>query len=120
MLKQTSKNGGKCTLIGGALNNRELPKKALIRESKEEAGIKLFSDDLQLVHTLFKQKADDLRIVMYFKATKWEGRIQSREPKKFKKVSWLPLAKLPKNTSPTVRHVLKQYQMGVPYSEFNG
>ena len=57
---------------------------------------------------------------MYFKASKWEGQIESREPKKFKKVKWLPLAQLPKNTSPTVAHVIKQYQMGNPYSEFKG
>ena len=116
MLKQTSQNGGKYTLIGGALEAKEFPKEALIRESMEEAGIQVYADDLRLVHTLFKQKHDDLRIVMYFKASRWEGQIISREPEKFTRVSWKSLQELPKSTSPTVRHVLEQYRLNQPYS----
>ena len=117
LLKQTSQNGGKYTLIGGAMEAREMPKRALIRESNEESGIILKEKDLKLVHTLFKQKASDLRIVMYFKATVWQGDIESREPNKFKRVSWMPMHDLPKNLSPTVKHVLKQYRKGRQYSE---
>ncbi|MEO1518887.1 MAG: NUDIX domain-containing protein [Bacteroidota bacterium] len=118
MLKQTSQNGGKHTLIGGALEARELPKEALVRESREESGLILDADDLELVHTLFKQKEDDLRIVLYFKASRWRGQIESREPEKFKRVSWLPINDLPPNTSPTVRHVLEQYKEKNAYSAF--
>lgn len=116
MLKQTSQNGGKYTLVGGALDDKELPKEALIRESEEEAGIKLFKSDLVLVHTLFKQKGNNLRIVLYFKASKYDGELESREPEKFKKVAWLPLDDLPKNVSPTVMHILKKYKNGKTYS----
>ncbi|MEM9918984.1 MAG: NUDIX domain-containing protein [Bacteroidota bacterium] len=118
MLKQTSMNGGKYTLIGGTLEDGELPKETLIRESKEESGITLIEEDLQLVHTLFKRKENELRIVMYFKASRWKGQIESREPDKFKRVSWLPLDDLPKNTSPTVKHVLAEYGNGESYSVY--
>ena len=116
MLQQTDNNGGKFTLIGGVVETREFPLEALIRETKEEAGITLFKENLQLAHTLFKQKQNSLRIVMYFKATTWAGKIMSMEPKKFKHVSWHSLDRLPKETSPTVRHVMKQYLRNNLYS----
>ena len=116
MLQQTDLNGGKFTLIGGAVDALEFPLEALIRETKEEAGITLFKENLKLVHTLFKQKENSLRIVMYFKATTWAGKIMSMEPKKFQNVSWHSLDNLPKETSPTVRHVMKEYLKNSLYS----
>ena len=41
LLKQTSRNGGKYTLVGGNVEKYELVKPALVRESMEEAGIEL-------------------------------------------------------------------------------
>lgn len=118
MLKQTSQNGGKYTLIGGRMEHRELPQQALIREAREEAGLSLREEDLELVHTLFKQKGDELRIVLYFKATKWEGEITAKEREKFTRVSWLPMSNLPRQTSPTVRHVLEHFKNSSTYSTY--
>lgn len=117
MLKQTTQNGGKYTLVGGNVEAGEFPLGALIRESKEEAGITLKPKDLQLVHTLFKRKDKDVRIVMYFKALQWQGTIRALEKNKFKTTAWFPLKKLPKNTSTTVKYVLKQYLNKITYSE---
>lgn len=119
LLKQTNKNGGKFTLVGGSVEKYELVKPALVRESMEEAGIELKAKHLKLVHTLLKKKDEHhTRIVLYFKALAWGGHVESREPKKFKKTVWHPLDNLPENMSPTVRHFLKQYKIGNPYSEF--
>lgn len=118
MLKQTNRNGGKYTLVGGNVEDREFAVKALKRESLEEAGIILNSDDLALVHTLHKKRGENHRVVLYFKASKWSGVLESKEPKKFKKVSWFPLDQLPNNLSPTVKHVLKQYKKGRAFSQY--
>lgn len=120
MLRQTSKNGGKHALIGGTVDVGEFPIDALIREAAEEAGLLLEKHQLKLVHTLYKQMRTSSRIVMYFKARRWKGEISSREPKKFKKVLWVPFSELPVNTSPTVKHVLGQFKLGITYSEFVG
>lgn len=119
LLKQTNRNGGKYTLVGGNVEKYELVKPALVRESMEEAGIELKAKNLRLVHTLLKKKnVSETRIVLYFKALKWGGQVESREPKKFKETVWFPLDDLPKNMSPTVKHFLEQYRIGNPYSEF--
>lgn len=118
LLQQTKENGGNYTLIGGTVEEKEHAKKTLIRESREEAGIILKQENLKLAHVLHKHKNTGHRIVLYFKANKWEGNIQSLEPHKFVKTRWFPLNDLPKDLSPTVAHVLKEYRHGRIYSEF--
>ncbi len=117
LLKQTVQNGGKYTLIGGTVERGERALEAIIRECSEESGIRVFKTDLTLVHTLHKIKDGAHRIVLYFKASRWTGVLESREPKKFKKLTWEPIDELPKNISPSLKQVLLQYRAGIPYSE---
>jgi 8-oxo-dGTP pyrophosphatase MutT (NUDIX family) len=118
LLKQTSENGGKYTLVGGTIENEEFAKSSLIRESREEAGITLKPDNLQLVHILHKKKGKNSRVVLYFKSKNWKGEPSALERHKFKKVEWFSLDELPKNMSPTVRHVFERYKEGETYSEY--
>jgi ADP-ribose pyrophosphatase YjhB (NUDIX family) len=119
LLRQKKSLGGNYTLVGGNIEATEYALEALIRESEEEAGIKLQPEDLQLVHVLHKRtKNKGHRITLYFKATKWNGEIKTGEPNKFKDVVWFSLDNLPANLSETVRHVLQEYRDGVMYSEF--
>ncbi len=118
LMKQTTDNGGKYTLVGGTVEDDEYAKTSLIRESKEEADIVLEPNKLKLVHTLHKKKGENTRVVLYFKSKNWEGEPYALERKKFKKVEWFPLDKLPVNMSPTVKHVFKKYKEGKVYSEY--
>ncbi len=118
LMKQTSNNGGKYTLVGGTIENNEFAKTSLIRESMEEAGIKLKPENLKLVHMLHKKKGDNSRVVLYFKSTDWKGKPSALERHKFKKVEWFDLDELPASMSPTVRHVFEHYKAGEMYSEF--
>ncbi len=120
LLKQTTNNGGKYTMVGGFVERKEFAKAGLIRESLEETGIDLREKNLELVHCVHKKRSKDSRIILYFKASKWKGEAISREPHKFKKVGWFPIDNLPKNISRTVRHVLTKYRKGVSYSEYLG
>lgn len=118
LLKQTKPNGGNYTLVGGNMEAGEYAKQTLIRESFEEAGIRLQKNDLTLVHVLQKNKTKEKRIILYFKAYHWEGELRSKEPWKFKAVAWYSLDELPPKLTPTVRHVLEQYRQGEVYSEW--
>ena len=120
LLKQTTQNGGKYTMVGGFVERKEFAKAGLIRESLEETGIDLREKNLELVHCLHKKRSKDSRIILYFKASKWKGEAISREPHKFKKVAWFHIDALPKNISRTVRHVLTNYRKGTRYSEYIG
>ncbi|KAA3623426.1 MAG: NUDIX hydrolase [Bacteroidetes bacterium] len=119
LLKQTKPNGGNFTLVGGNIEKREYAQEALIRESYEEAGILLREKDLSLVHVMQKNRGKEQRVVLYFKAKKWEGEITSKELHKFDHAKWFPLDQLPKNMTGTVKQALKAYRKGIMYSELN-
>lgn len=118
LLKQTKPNGGNYTLVGGNIEDMESAKQTLIRESYEEAGIILKPKDLQLVHVLQKIKKGQQRIVLYFKAYRWEGELKAKETHKFKAVEWFELDQLPSNLTGTIKHVLNAYRKGMLYSKF--
>jgi 8-oxo-dGTP diphosphatase len=120
LLKQTKPNGGNYTLVGGNVEPGETARQSLIRESFEEADIILKAEDLHLVHVLHKIKGIQHRIVMYFKAYRWEGKLKARETHKFKEAEWFYLDNLPKNLTQTVGHVLNEYREGNFYSEIIG
>ena len=119
LLKQTKPNGGNYTLVGGNIEDREFAKQTLVRESYEEAGIILKQKDLQLVHVLQKAGPNEQRLVLYFKAYRWDGKLRARETSKFKSAEWFDLDDLPKNLTETVRQVLQQYRKGSIYSEMS-
>lgn len=119
-LRQTKRNGGDYTLIGGNVEEREFAREALVREAREEAGISVETSDLTLVHVLHrhKLKKNEQYLVLYFRTSRFAGIPESLEPKKFKDVAWLPLNNLPENVSKATQHVLKCIQRGDIYSEF--
>ena len=118
LLLQTSKHGGKYTLVGGHVEEYEYASKALIRECYEEAGIILQKKDLELVHVLHKKNKRGNTLTLYFTTEVWGGDIKNKEPKKFSEVTWFPIHQLPARTSPTSRHVIEKYLEGNNYSDF--
>ncbi|MCC6463255.1 MAG: NUDIX domain-containing protein [Saprospiraceae bacterium] len=119
-LRQTKKNGGRFSLIGGNVEENEFAREALAREALEEAGIHVLPNELNLVHVLHrhKLKKDETLLVLYFKAQRFHGEPESLEPKKFKDVKWLPVNNLPQDVSKATHHVLQGIQRGEIYSEF--
>jgi ADP-ribose pyrophosphatase YjhB (NUDIX family) len=117
LLKQTKGNGGNYTLVGGNVDAGETSKEALVRECKEEAGITIAENDLRLVHVLQKTGLKNQRMVLYFKAFRWEGELQRNEPQKFRAAEWHDLHKLPKNLTATIKKVLKDYKEGILFTE---
>jgi ADP-ribose pyrophosphatase YjhB (NUDIX family) len=119
-LRQTKRNGGRYSLVGGNVEEHEFAREALAREAKEEASIHVDPLDLSLVHVLHrhKLKKDETLLVLYFKASKFHGEPESLEPKKFQDVAWFPIDKLPDEVSKPTLHVLKCIREGIIYSEF--
>ena len=117
LLKQTRGNGGNFTLVGGTVETDEYAREALIRETREEAGIQIAKGDLTLVHVLHKRGKDSQRVNLYFKASKYRGIVQNLEDHKFKAAQWFPIKQLPEGVTETVRQALDAYRAGRLYSE---
>ncbi len=108
---------GNYSVVAGHVEEGETVTQAAIREAEEEVGVSISPDQLEVVHVMHR-KSEDERIDFFLTARNWEGDIRNREPDKCDEMNWYPLAALPANTIPYVRHGLEGYQRGVFYSEF--
>ena len=119
-LRQTKRNGGRYTLIGGNVEEHEFAREALSREAKEEADIHVEPDDMTLVHVLHRHKLqkNQTLIVLYFKANRFWGEPESLETRKFKDVAWFAPNELPEEVSAPTRQVLSCIRGNEIYSEY--
>ena len=119
----TDFQNGKYSFIAGHLDGKESFTQAIIREAKEEAGIIIKPKDLKAVHVMNRYVAtNDIglreRIDVFFMTKKWQGKIKNMEPNKCDDLSWFPINKLPKDTIPYIREVIKNFRKKIFFSEY--
>jgi ADP-ribose pyrophosphatase YjhB (NUDIX family) len=107
---------GKYSLVAGHLDGGETVSEAMIREAKEEAGIKVAKEDLKPVKVLHR-KANTEYVDFFFVSEKWEGEPKIMEPNKCDDLSWFPLDNLPVNTLPYVKDVIENRNDGISFIE---
>lgn len=119
-LEKKTPTGKGYVLAGGKVNGEELAKKALVRELEEELGIKVREKKLKLKHVLQKKvrESNEVEIVLFFQAKKWEGEIQVLEPQKFTGAVWFQQDALPFKGMPGwLTFAFAQINLGQHYSE---
>lgn len=93
----------------------------MIREAKEEIGINLKSEDLEMAHMIhgdFGITENNERVSAFFVCNKWNGNIENMEPEKCDDLSWFDLNNLPENIAPEVLQALENIKKDIFYSEF--
>jgi 8-oxo-dGTP diphosphatase len=123
LLKRANTNheNGNYSLIAGHVEAGETFVQSIIREAKEESGIDIKSQDLELVHLMHRgNKIDhnDERVDVFFTVSKWEGEIENKEPHKCDDLSWFDLNNLPPNTITYIKQAIEAIQQKQFYSEF--
>ena len=113
----TGYEDGKYGLVAGHMDGNESPTTAMIREAREEVGLKLQARDLQMVHVMHRKQEDE-RIDFFFTASKWEGEPVNMEPDRCDDLSWFPLSELPTNIIPFIQIALTHFKNKETYSEF--
>ncbi|MGE5195708.1 MAG: NUDIX hydrolase [Anaerolineae bacterium] len=120
VLLHLRKNTGYCdgmwSLVAGHVEDGESAIAAIIREVREEIGIKLSSAEIQVVHVMHRQ-TNRLNVDIFFHCSSWEGAIQNREPEKCEKLDFFPLEALPSNIVDYNADVLRAISNGEFYSE---
>jgi 8-oxo-dGTP diphosphatase len=113
----TGYEDGNYGLVAGHVEDNESLTCAAIREAKEEAGVDIAPEDLE-VKTTMHRRQEDIRVDFLFEAQKWGGEITNMEPERCDDLSWFPLDALPANTIPYTRQVIENYRKGIIYSEW--
>ena len=117
----TGYEDGNYSMIAGHVDPGETFTECIIREAQEEAGIIIEPENLEVLHVLHRNSKEaeyNERVDVFFTAKIWKGDIINKEPHKCAELSWFSLDKLPENTIPFIRHVLRKIKNKILYSEY--
>lgn len=103
---------GSYSMIAGHVEAGEDLKTAIVREAREEAGIELSQEDLDVVGVIHSM-SDREYVNFFLKAWAWSGEVTNMEPDKCDDLRWFDIADLPENTVPYARQAVENYRNGV-------
>ncbi|MCZ0975884.1 NUDIX domain-containing protein [Streptomyces albulus] len=91
----------------------------LIREAREEAGLQIQPQDIELVHVVhhIDRAGDQPRMGLFFRARTWTGEPELREPDKCTQWKFWDPAALPDDLVPYTRVAIEGIRTGRLYSE---
>lgn len=117
MLKraETGYCDGYFDLPGGHLEANEDIFDGMIREAKEEIGITIKREDMEILHIYHRYKKGMLKFV--FKTDKYNGIPINNELDKCEKIEWIDFEYLPENIVPSIKIELDNIKNGVYYSK---
>ncbi len=105
-------------LVSGHVEQDEPIVDALIRETKEEAGITIEPESIRPIHVMYRKCPEVTYMDMFFVCYSWKGNPSVIEPEKCDDMRWHDIDKLPSTTLDYVQEVFKNFNKGVHYSEF--
>lgn len=115
---QTGFEDGNYGVPSGHLEGGESVREGCAREIKEEIGIDIKPENLEVVHVVHRNAANDERFDFFMTVSSYDGEVENCEPDKCDDLSWFPLDELPENTIDYIQEVIERYRAGVKYSEF--
>ena len=106
---------GYYSVPGGHIERYETPLECAMREAKEELGITLKPNQLEVVNLIYriKEKEGEVRPDLCFLIKQWKGTISNGEPKKHKKPEWYLISKFPNKMVPYVKQAIIDIERGV-------
>ena len=102
-------------LPGGHLEANEDIFDGMIREAKEEIGITIKREDMEIIHIYHRYKGGMLKFV--FKVNKYDGIPINNEPDKCEKIEWVEIDNLPENIVPSISIELENIKRQIYYSK---
>ncbi len=113
----TGYEDGNYSLVAGHMDGNETIKQSMIREAKEEAGITIEEENIEIA-TFLHRKTDPERLDFFLKCDKWSGEVINKEPNKCSELNWYDISNLPSNIIPYVKKAIENYQNNIMFDNF--
>lgn len=114
----TGYEDGNYGVIAGHLDGDETFMQAMVREAKEEAGIGIKAEKMEVVHVMHRKCPHEERVDFFIKAKRWDGEPRIMETDKCDDLRWFDIDGLPNNVIPYVRQAIGCILGKKFYSEF--
>lgn len=104
---------GQWNLPSGKLNDGEDIVTALVRETREEIGLRLRHHDVRMATSVHHRSPEgQARVGFFFHALSWHGEPYNAEPHKCARIDWFHMDHLPVNTVPYSRAGIDLFRRG--------
>lgn len=113
----TGYRDGWYSVVAGHLDGNEQVVDAAIREAREEVGIALRPQDVEVVGVMHRL-SDDERIDFFLAAQQWAGEPAICEPGKCDELRWVRRDALPEKVIPYVARALDNFARGQWFDSF--
>lgn len=115
--KNTGYMDGMYGFLAGHVEAGESLKQAMVREVREEGGIKVKEEDLEFVCGVRGNNRDYINF--FFKTDKFEGIPTIKEPDKCEEIIWVDMDKIPQNTIPNEKRAVYNYLNKIYLDEYD-
>jgi|SRR3989338_1017654 len=117
----TGYQDGNYSVPAGHVDEGESVADALIREAREEIGVNIRKQDINLVHVMHRKSTEqnDERLDFFFTCRKYKGEIKNIEPEKCDDLNWFDIEVLPTNIISYIQKAIKNAINQKAYSELH-
>lgn len=118
--QNTGFEDGKWSVVAGRMDGGEEVKAAAIREAKEEAGVDIDPDEVEVIGVMHRKNTSSEWIDFFLKVRSWRGSLVNAEPHKCEELAWFKQDELPEPMVSYIRMALtKKPQDGVWFESVN-
>ena len=116
-LRKNCSFSGMFGAIGGHLDGQETIVNALIREAKEEAGIDVKPQDLDLMTICHSNAGGKEYLQFFYQCSNWNGEVMNMEPDKCEIIQLFDINLLPDNIVPYLKSAFDKFNDKIIFFE---
>lgn len=120
LLRKNITSDGLYSVVAGHLDGGEAVTQAIIREAKEEAGVDINPNDVEIktvCHSYSKHNNKEF-VQFYAICRRWAGELVNNEPDKCGELKFFPINDLPENMVPYVKVGIEKTLAGINFYEY--